>query len=188
MLLMLVLVAAVPAIPAPKEIFYWDDGDDDWVDHGCYVAVNFRDTPGDHGLGDTDGQPGVVPVVWCKFLDTAWHQIKLYWAEDDDGLPGTLSDELECARSRDDFMWYTHRLTLNTPLDVPGNFWIILRIPELAGMFSDGTDSIWSTSYSTIHLDELDWHLYRFDWAVLVEWEASSAVEPMTWGLIKAAF
>ncbi len=181
-----ILLVLVMVLPLLAERLYWDDGSGASHRSNYYIAVNFRDIPGG---GDTDDQPGVVTVVRTCLGDT-WRSVDLYWAEDDDGVPGEIV-ELECTKSTDNFFWYTHKLTLDTPLSVPGNFWVILRVPSNARVYYDETISDHSTSYHIPSLDEpIDWTVWYYDWMLLVEWEADPdpGVEETTWGTIKASF
>jgi hypothetical protein len=183
-ILALVLVFVVPAL---AEYLRWDESGGD-ANHraNLYVAVNFLDTPGDDGLGDTGGQSGEISTVWACLGDT-YQAVDLYWAVDDEGVPGELQ-EVECGKCEAGFFWYTHKLTPDSPISVPGNFWIILRVPSVARVYTDMTYSVYPTSVYTADLDTLDWMEWYYDWRIMVEWEADSGVETATWGQIKATF
>ncbi|MCX7021511.1 MAG: hypothetical protein NTW26_04400 [bacterium] len=178
-----VLVFLTLALAVGATELYWDDGGgyEEWHYN---LGVLFNDAVPQGRPGDTDGQPGVVSefILGCQFSSG---QPELYIYSRDDDSPGEiLSGPLAYTLDHRAPWWH---FILDEPVDVPGEFFAVVRPFGLVGIRLDTTFD-WEIRHSW-YCDQGDpqWSEYETDLLIRVEWTPQEpVVEAVSWGIIKA--
>jgi len=181
---MLAAVAGIvlgPCRAAAVELFWDDSTSREVVVEGYNLAVLFCDAP-EGTPGDTGGQPGIVSsfkVLFDWFNPVYRPELYIYSVDGDPGEP--LAGPLNYTDSE----WRTWLvLTLDEPVEVPGEFYILVK-PGSSRLTKDGTLD-WGIHHSRYY-EAGAWRQWDDDLRIRVEWEPQEpSVEAVSWGWIKA--
>ncbi|MCX7022223.1 MAG: hypothetical protein NTW26_08155 [bacterium] len=186
---------------------YWDDDEaSQQAAQGCisirsvYVAVLFHDAEGEDGPGDTGGQAGMISILKCDFdffanpaEDSTSYSysptLYIYSRGDDDNPGEILAGPLVYTAPLHDLKepvynaWHT--LTLNEPVEVPPEFFIVIKL-KTSVLRADFTHD-WEYNHSRTRTWDVatteeifegiqrlaKWQTLETDLRIRVEWEPS---------------
>ena len=168
-----VLVLATPALAIE---LYWDD---DWETSEGYLpgiykpAVLFNDAGGTGQPGDTDGEVGIIESLRVYFYfggcDLSGLEIYIYSVAG--GNPGEpLAGPLPFT-SVSDYPWT--QLYLDEPVEVPGEFFVVLIGGWEQAVTEDSTEDDWPEYHSRFYSGS-HWSSRTHDLRIRIEWETDT--------------